>query len=203
MWLARRRYLAIMAAIVKLQGWTRMVLQRIWFQKQVAAATKLQAFARMIKPRKAFLKIHEENRRLRLIERERLKGLGAREVGDVTTVPMPNDLIDLLNRAKNDEWRLGFDGIKSLIRVDEAIWDTGTVLLPQIQNHIAGHEFSKFQRGFFRQGSQWAFSKGPINQTFLKIKAGIDEDDVLLLFNVILRFMGDPSVDPFQVRSLP
>jgi hypothetical protein len=52
------------------------------------------------------------------------------------------------------------------------------VLLPEIPPHIAGHEFSKFVRGFFRQGSTWSFAKGPITQTFLKLRPGINEEEV-------------------------
>jgi myosin heavy subunit len=73
MWLQRRRYKVTLAAIVRIQGWMRMLLERVRYRRQVRAATKIQAFARMIKPRKAFLRIREENRRLREIERGRLK----------------------------------------------------------------------------------------------------------------------------------
>lgn len=66
--------------------------------------------------------IHAENRRLRLIERERLKALGAREVGDVSDVLLPSDLQELLAvAAGRDGWAVPVGGVDALTQVGGAM----------------------------------------------------------------------------------
>eukprot|EP00039_Didymoeca_costata_P014654 m.239349 g.239349 ORF g.239349 m.239349 type:complete len:2341 (+) comp16067_c0_seq1:94-7116(+) len=199
-WLAIRQYRAKKKAILLIQSWARMWRQRNLYKKQLLAVKKIQAFARMIKPRKAFLKIRDENRRKREQERERLKALGMRAVSDVSSLEIPGDLEELLAKDIRGELSPEYNMEEPIVSVEEALWQTESATVPEVPSFAAGHEFSKFVSGFFQQGSQWAFSRNPISQTFLKprLKPEVSDKEwtktAILLFNVILRFMGDPAL---------
>mgnify|MGYP002402263829 CR=1 FL=1 len=192
-WLCLQEYRRTRAAILRIQAQMRMWLARIRYRRKLLAVTKIQAFFRMIKPRKAYLVQREERRRQREAERERMREAGMRSVGDVTSLPIPDELNTMLAKASTAYHPPYADG-DIIIEVPEGLWRTIEMPMPEIPREISGHDFSKFVSGFFQQGSQWAFSKGPLSQTLLKPKPGTDEKQLLALFNIILRFMGDPGI---------
>ncbi len=116
-----------------------------------------------------------------------MREAGLRSVGDVSSLPVPPELTELVTKIQPIE--------DLTVAVPEGIWRTVEMPIPDIPREISGHDFSKYVSGFFKQGSQWAFSKGPLTQTLLQHKAGTDEKSLLALFNVILKFMGEPSYE--------
>lgn len=192
-WLCLQNYRRTRAAILRIQAQMRMWLVRIHYRRKLAAITRMQAFARMIKPRKIYLVMRAEHRRQRELEREQMKEAGLRTVGDVSSVPVPPELAEMMAKLSY-AYHPPYADDSVIIEVPEGLWRSTEIPLPDIPREVAGHDFSKFVSGFFQQGSQWAFSKGPLSQTLLKAKAGTEEKSLLALFNVVLRFMGDPAV---------
>lgn len=100
-----RRYLAMKQwartkhAVRVMQSYARMQLQRIQYKRQLRAIVRMQAFARMVKPRLNFIIVREERRRMRIIEREAARAAGLRTVADVSHLPLPEELTEILDAA--------------------------------------------------------------------------------------------------------
>eukprot|EP00049_Salpingoeca_infusionum_P014556 m.275108 g.275108 ORF g.275108 m.275108 type:complete len:2303 (+) comp15693_c0_seq2:157-7065(+) len=195
--LAQKHYRIVRKAIVKMQAFVRRVKAQREFARRLAAVIAIQSFARMIRPRLDFIVKRDERRRIRAMEREAARAAGMRAVDDVSTLTIPESLVGIVT-----QW---LSGIASSMPSEDSIRQAPDTVdtkwrypMPSIGSEVTGHEFSKFVSGMFQQGSTWAFNKGSLEQTKLKLKSPEEEQYALELFNVIQRFMGDPSVNEYK-----
>eukprot|EP00055_Hartaetosiga_balthica_P010944 m.48331 g.48331 ORF g.48331 m.48331 type:complete len:1511 (+) comp7391_c0_seq1:148-4680(+) len=194
MWIAQTRFKRTRKAVLTIQSAVRMWKAMKEFEIRMTTIISLQAFARMRKPRLKYLAEREKRRAELERKREEQRRAGIRMVSDVTTFAVPKELLRLV-----DEWVPGIRTARYTLKdveVHEHSPDEtfNKYIVPQISSDVSGHEFSKFVSGFFQQGSVWSFSRVPLVQTKLKLRNKGDEEMALLLFNVIQKFMGDPSI---------
>lgn len=188
-WLAVRHFKAIRKCVILLQACARRQIAVRRYEKTLRAIVVIQAFFKMIKPRKRFIAVRDEARRLRALERENARAAGLRMVVDVSNLHIPDVMEDLLQ----DDHIPPYFAPNALQIVDSS-WKPVEYAAPSVPRDAAGHDFSKFVSGFFQQGSSWGFQKSSLSQSMLKLKPD-DEKEAILIFNSILRFMGDPYVN--------
>lgn len=170
------------AAVLRIQSYMRMRLEQRNYQRKLVAITQIQAFARMIKPRKAYIILRDEHRRLRALERERMKEAGwwwgrvsvfcvlgcwathplvpgLRTVGDVSQLPVPSELTEIMEASKEhsppytaDEVRRGKRGggglpctisspsspsfAQMIVGLDEGLWKQVDYPTPAIASEV-------------------------------------------------------------------
>ena len=163
------------------------------FGQAKRAVVLIQAFFRMLKPRREYIIKRDEARRLRALEREANRLAGKRTVADVSTVPIPHELMSGLSELSAFEAPYKLEA-PPFIEVPATVYKKMVHELPKVPKECWGHEFSKFESGFFQQGSTWNISRGPLTKSLMKSKSPEEEKEVLAIFNCILRFTGDPMI---------
>ncbi|EDQ87051.1 uncharacterized protein MONBRDRAFT_27813 [Monosiga brevicollis MX1] len=154
--------------------------------------------------RKEYIKKREERRQIREAERERLRAAGQRAVGDVSQLPLFEDLQQLLDAIVDVTKGLAGGRIAvddSLLHVlPRSAFKASELPVPEIEEGIGGYSFSKFVSGYFQEGSLWQFSRHELTQPKLHHKDDKTKQDALLLFNAIVRYMGDPHLTDAKER---
>ena len=121
-----------------------------------------------------------------------------REIARNSVLDVPAELafifskVEMSEQAHND---------KNLVKVVGTI--PGPPFIPNLPNDLDHFTFNKFC-SVYCDGVQLYYRKDPISKPFLSRAAGIDKDfqDSLSIFKLILRWMGDPTLDAIKDKVL-
>ncbi|NXR50917.1 MYO15 protein, partial [Hippolais icterina] len=183
----KRRFRSLRRKIVLLQSRARGYLARQRYRRMRRTLIKFRSLVHIYVNRRRYLKRKEDARRRAAAEKERMKQeLTRREVVDVTHLEIPAELMGLLEAAAAS--REVNAGCVVLVP-PPALQPDPQLTLPL---DINDYPMAKYVRGHFQEpafGMLTAPLKAPLTR--------LDEElchEALSLFQLILRFMGDPGL---------
>ncbi|XP_067334406.1 unconventional myosin-XV isoform X2 [Channa argus] len=191
MFFVRKRFLAFRNKIVRLQAQCRGFLTRKRYVKMRASVVRFRSLVHMYVNRKQYIKIKFEARRKAEEERrKREMELTKREVVNVTHLVIPAELGTLLQTA----------GLRRELHSD----CLALLQAPHIQEEaqltlpldINNYPFYRYVQIHFRE-SKFGMLMAPLVSPLTRIEEDLKKE-ALELFNMVLRFMGDPHLNGAQ-----
>ncbi|XP_027539727.1 unconventional myosin-XV [Neopelma chrysocephalum] len=187
----KRRFRSLRRKIVLLQSRARGYLARQRYRRMRHTLIKFRSLVHIYVNRRRYLKRKEDARRRAEEEKERMKEeLTRREVVDVTHLEIPAELMGLLEAAAAaQEVNAGC----VVLVPPPALQPDSKLTLPL---DINDYPMAKYVRGHFQEpafGMLTAPLKAPLTR--------LDEElchEALSIFQLILRFMGDPGLGGLQ-----
>ncbi|XP_032559948.1 unconventional myosin-XV [Chiroxiphia lanceolata] len=187
----KRRFRSLRRKIVLLQSRARGFLARQRYRRMRHTLIKFRSLVHIYVNRRQYLKRKEDARRRAEEEKERMKEeLTRREVVDVTHLEIPAELMGLLEAAAAaQEVNAGC----VVLVPPPALQPDSKLTLPL---DINDYPMAKYVRGHFQEpafGMLTAPLKAPLTR--------LDEElchEALSIFQLILRFMGDPGLGGLQ-----
>ncbi|XP_069763279.1 unconventional myosin-XV isoform X2 [Narcine bancroftii] len=178
---ARKRYTRLQRTIILLQASARGYLTRKKFQKFKESLIKVRSVVLMYTNRRRFLRIREQNRER--IEMEQTM----REVVNVAHLDIPAELAALLQTVEE----INRD---SIIQTEiPKVHSEQQLLMPL---DINNYPFSKFVRMHFRN-QLVGMLISPLEESLTQTEEDLRQEAVMV-FKLILRFMGDPHLNGAQ-----
>ncbi|XP_065191822.1 unconventional myosin-XV-like [Sycon ciliatum] len=125
-------------------------------------------------------------------EAKRIAALAKPKMVDVTTLEMPTDLVKLMDRVSGG-WKpyTADKGVGDLHRFEEVLVQPANIG-PEPEQ-VETYAFSKYASAFFREGQAYEMRGVPLEHSLLPLTQAL-EAEALLLFQLIMRFMGDQAL---------
>ncbi|KAM4656830.1 unconventional myosin-XV [Amazona ochrocephala] len=187
----KRRFCSLRRKIVLLQSRARGYLARQRYRRMRHTLIKFRSLVHIYVNRRRYLKRKEDARRRAEEEKERMKQeLTRREVVDVTHLEIPAELMGLLEAAAAA--REVNAGCVVLVP-PPALQPDSQLTLPL---DINDYPMAKYVRGHFQEPA-FGMLTAPLTASLTRL----DEElchEALSLFQLILRFMGDPALGGSQ-----
>ncbi|XP_009466220.1 PREDICTED: unconventional myosin-XV [Nipponia nippon] len=184
----KRRFRSLRRKIVLLQSRARGYLARQRYRRMRHTLIKFRSLVHIYVNRRRYLKRKEDSRRRAEEEKERMKKeLTRREVVDVTHLEIPAELMGLLEAAAGEQ-------VPRVVLVPPpALQPDSQLTLPL---DINDYPMAKYVRGHFQEPA-FGMLTAPLAAPLTRL----DEElchEALSLFQLILRFMGDPGLGGLQ-----